>query len=135
MKIVLHDDHGGEHDVTEHVRSLYGHTTNSLDWGSGFLSTDEELEVLEIGFMAGFADLAEREGDEREEVARYEKYKQQDLATFGDDQMRERQQVYYDGQIEKHQKYLAGLTEIRKRRANLFKQTDDVTNFDEEPTA
>lgn len=125
MKIILHDDHGGEHDITEHVRSLYGYTVNSLDWGSGFLSGDEELEVLEIGYLTGFEDQAI---DARLESQR--------KSLEDAERMAEDPTVNIDAEwLKRHvvtaKEYISGLERIRESRARLLALTDDVTGFDE----
>lgn len=123
MKIVLHDDHGGEHDVTEHVRSLYGHTVGSMDWGSGFLDTDEMLEVQEFGYLSGFEeqDLDKAIDSAAKEAERFRKYAEMPG-----------RRVAYEKKVTETAKFLAGLHAIKDARARLFEQTDDVTGFDEQ---
>lgn len=54
--IVLRDD-GLEIDVTEAVQITYDCLRSSLDWGSGFLDTNETHQVILLAEAAGFADF------------------------------------------------------------------------------
>lgn len=56
-KIVAIQDDGAEVDVTEAVAITYDLLRNSLDWGSGFLDTQEMSHVIRLGEAAGYADI------------------------------------------------------------------------------
>lgn len=45
---------GGSVDVTEGVRTLYDHLIHSLDWGSGFLTTEEAVNIITVAQQCGF---------------------------------------------------------------------------------
>jgi hypothetical protein len=55
MKIQVVNDDGTIVDVTEGVQVCYDLLVASLDWGSGFLSTEESKQVLDLARAAGFA--------------------------------------------------------------------------------
>lgn len=41
-------------DVTEGVKTLYDLVINSLDWGSGFLTSEDATPLAQIGHLCGF---------------------------------------------------------------------------------
>lgn len=126
MRIILHDDHGGQHDITEHVRLLYGHTVGSMDWDSGFLSTEEMLEVLEVGYLTGFESDFEGEiAEARRELESGLQCAEAEAARGG------LNNDYWAEQLSKRQAFLDGLERIRESRAKLLALTEDVTGFDE----
>ena len=51
----------GTHDITEGVRALYDHVVGSMDWGSGFLSADDMIEVVELAKLCGFEGIEDAE--------------------------------------------------------------------------
>lgn len=68
--VVRHPD-GTEQDITEGVKTLYDHVTTSMDWGSGFLTVEDALEVVNIAKACGFPSyrqaedqVIQRRGDE-----------------------------------------------------------------------
>jgi hypothetical protein len=44
----------GNADVTEHVAAMFDALIGSLDWGSGFLSSEEIESILIVAELAGF---------------------------------------------------------------------------------
>lgn len=52
----------GVYDVTEHVAAMYDAIVGSMDWGSGFLSAEEQCSILIIGKLAGW-DLPDPNSD------------------------------------------------------------------------
>lgn len=44
----------GNADVTEHVAAMFDAIVGSLDWGSGFLSSEEIESIVAVGTLAGF---------------------------------------------------------------------------------
>lgn len=45
---------GSEVEVTDGVKVIYDSVISSMDWGSGFLSTAEVLEILRCARACGF---------------------------------------------------------------------------------
>ena len=56
MKVTLTTD-DGDHDITEAVQIMYDTVAQSLDFGSGFLDTEEVLQMERLGVLAGFEPL------------------------------------------------------------------------------
>lgn len=50
----MEDDDGTRIDVTEGVQVCYDACTSSLDWGSGFLATDEARAIQVLAVACGF---------------------------------------------------------------------------------
>jgi hypothetical protein len=44
----------GGADITEHVAAMYDAIVGSMDWGSGFLCTEEVESILIVGHLVGF---------------------------------------------------------------------------------
>lgn len=58
MKIYVQHDDGTRLDITEGVQVAYDTCVASMDWGSGFLATDEARAIQILGVACGF-DVAE----------------------------------------------------------------------------
>lgn len=41
-------------DITEHVAAMFDAVVASLDWGSGFLATEDVESILIVGHLAGY---------------------------------------------------------------------------------
>ena len=59
---IMHVAEGGtQTDVTEGVQTLYDLVIGSMDWGSGFLSYEDAIPVVEIARLCGFKQAEEAE--------------------------------------------------------------------------
>jgi len=56
-RIVAIQEDGSHKDITEGVQICYDLLRQSLDWGSGFLDTEEVDAVVRLANDAGFADF------------------------------------------------------------------------------
>ena len=54
---VLVQTEAGDIDITAEVAVLYDTATNSMNWGSGFLDTDEVAKIRALAKACGFADV------------------------------------------------------------------------------
>lgn len=54
MKIILTEDNGVEHDITDSIPFMYDAIIQSLDWGSGFLDLEDKLHIAYVGALAGY---------------------------------------------------------------------------------
>lgn len=73
MKVTVTRDDGTQVDVTEYVRIAYDCVRQSLDWGSGFLDTEEVNGIVLLAEACGFPDFEEVVQDvwaEREAIVR-----------------------------------------------------------------
>lgn len=48
-QVLLHRADAEPVDLTEHIKVLYDSLIGSLDWGSGFLDSDEMKRIAEVG--------------------------------------------------------------------------------------
>lgn len=55
--IIARDAAGTETDVTEAVKILYDNVHASMDWGSGFLGSDEVASIAAAADVCGFEAL------------------------------------------------------------------------------
>lgn len=77
-RVVVQWDDGREIDVTEPVRVAYDCVRSSLDWGSGFLDTEEVDNIIRLSAACQFPDFeqvildvwADREAAERDAIWR-----------------------------------------------------------------
>lgn len=63
MRILARHDDGTETDITLGVQTAYDIATSSLDWGSGLLDYEEQIELLRLAKACGFTDLREKAGE------------------------------------------------------------------------
>ena len=54
MRIIVEHDDGARIDVTEGVQVCYDAATSSMDWGSGFLASDEIRAIQTLAIACGF---------------------------------------------------------------------------------
>lgn len=73
MQILVRADDGYETDVTEGVRVAYDLVVASMNWGSGFLDSEEMGQVADLGQAIGATDLEEVYRDIERQKAREEK--------------------------------------------------------------
>lgn len=59
LRVIAYRPDGTEVDVTEPVRVAYDCVHQSMDWGSGFLDTEEVDNIIRLGAACGFADFQE----------------------------------------------------------------------------
>lgn len=57
MKVTVERDDGTTIDVTESVRVAYDCVRQSLDWGSGFLDTEEVDHIVRLAAACDFPDF------------------------------------------------------------------------------
>ena len=71
-------------DVTEGVQALYDIVVQSMDWGSGFLTVEDALPVVEIAKVCGFDGIREAEAYlvERERMDRADELRP--VVTWGE---------------------------------------------------
>jgi hypothetical protein len=58
-RIVAIQEDGSQKDITEGVQICYDLLRNSMDWGSGFLDTEEIDAAIRLSHAAGFPDFEE----------------------------------------------------------------------------
>ena len=57
MSTVIVRTESGDIDVTEAVKTMYDLLRASMDWGSGFLSLEDVIEVTRLADLCGFVNL------------------------------------------------------------------------------
>lgn len=67
MRIIVQHDDGTEVDITEGVQIAYDCVVHSMDWGSGFLATEEVDAIVELARAARFPNFEEIFNDVQEE--------------------------------------------------------------------
>jgi hypothetical protein len=55
VRVIAHMPDGTEVNVTEGVQVLYDTVIASMDWGSGFLTVEDALPIVQIAKACGFA--------------------------------------------------------------------------------
>jgi hypothetical protein len=63
MKVTVTHDDGNTWDITEGVQILYDLLGASMDYGSGFLDTNEVAKIRGLGMACGFKPLSPYAGD------------------------------------------------------------------------
>lgn len=56
MIVICRASDGSETDITEGVQTLYDMVIGSMDWGSGFLTAEDALPVVQVAKTCGFKD-------------------------------------------------------------------------------
>lgn len=57
MRLEAVSDNGERVDVTEAVRTMYDLLHSSMDWGSGFLSLEDVIDITRLAETCGFVNL------------------------------------------------------------------------------
>lgn len=53
-RIYVKNEDGTETEITEGVQALYDHLIGSLDWGSGFISTEDAVPIAHLARTCDF---------------------------------------------------------------------------------
>lgn len=73
MRIIAQHDDGTEIDITEGVQIAYDVVVHSMDWGSGFLDTEEVDAIVNLARAARFPDFERIFNDVQERRAAEER--------------------------------------------------------------